>query len=157
MKNGRAWGSANKKPRSNGLRGDPKSKHQNKDSLILIGLMPRLKRPALSRAWLNQPALPPHGALSLCDEQHPLIKSRIASNCPQMSCDEQAGVVGGVQDLLGDDSHPFLLSQQVGVQLVVEQLFFGAQGATQHAESRIRCSSDSTAETPSRLLRVCRS
>jgi hypothetical protein len=99
----------------------------------------------------------------LCVEQHPLIKSKIASNWPQISWVEQAGVVGGVQDLLGDDSHPLLLSQQEGVQLFVEQLSFGAQGATfgaqgatQHAESRIRCSSDSTAETPSRMLRACR-
>ena len=105
----------------------------------------------------NQSALRPHEEeLWLCDEQQPLMSCKIASICPQMSCTLQVGVVGGVQHPLCDDSPP----QQDELHLLLEQhslgghgSHFGAQGATEHAESKIRCSSASVTATPRRVRR----
>jgi hypothetical protein len=105
----------------------------------------------------DQSALDPHEELSLCDEQQPLMSAKIASIWPQMSCALQVGVVGGVQHPPCDDSPPL---PQDELHLLVEQqsfggqgLHFGAQGATEQAESRIRCSSASAAATPRRVRR----
>jgi hypothetical protein len=81
-----------------------------------------------------------------------------ASSWPQISCELHVGA----QLLRPDDSHPppelqfedeqleWFEQDSLGAQLVSH---LGAQGAEQHAESRIRCSRLSVVETPTRIRR----
>lgn len=117
----------------------------------------------------------PHGSHELRAVQQPLMASKIASNCPQMLCVEQAGNWEPPSHLLTLDSHPLLELLQEGVVLqlhpelphlhvVLPQLLdlqppgsaFGAQETTQQAESRSRFSNDSTAEIGRRDHPDCR-
>jgi hypothetical protein len=132
----------------------------------------------LAQLDLEPPGYPvvlPHGSHEVRAVQQPLMASKIASNCPQMLCVEQAGNWEPPSHLLTLDSHPLFELLQVGVVLQLhpelphlheelQQLLdlqqlgsaFGAQETTQQAESRSRFSNDSTAEIGRRDHRDCR-